>query len=162
MALIKRNPATELDVWNRDFPVARSLHSFQREMNRMLDQFFHGDIFEEAGTVGSVFSPAVDFSETKDTYIIKAELPGLKKEDVKVTLNNNVLTITGEKKSEYEKKEGNYHRIERSFGMFERSVSIPGAFKSDAIEAKYTDGLLTLTLPKTEEAKQKVIDVKVK
>ena len=162
MALIKRNPATELDVWNRDFPVARSLHSFQREMNRMLDQFFHGDIFEETGNNIPVFSPPVDFSETKDAYVINAELPGLKKDEVKVTLNNNIVTITGEKKSEHEKKEGNYHRIERSFGMFERSISIPGAFKADAIDAKFTDGLLTLMLPKTEEAKQKLIDVKVK
>jgi HSP20 family protein len=162
MALIKRNPATELDVWNRDFPAVRSLHSFQREMNRMLDQFFRGDVFEDAGGTGAVFSPAVDITETKDAYIIKAELPGMKKEDVKVTLNNNILTITGEKKSEYEKKEGNYHRIERSFGTFERSLSLPGAFTPDTVDAKYTDGLLTLTLPKTEEAKQKVIDVKVK
>ena len=162
MALIKRNPSTELDVWNRDFPMARGLHSFQREMNRMLDQFFRGDIFEEQEGTGLTFMPAVDFSETKDSYVIKAELPGLKKDEVKVTLNNNIVTITGEKKSEYEKKEGNYHRIERSFGMFERSVSIPGAIKSDAIDAKYADGLLTLTLPKTEETKQKTIDVKVK
>lgn len=162
MALIKRTPSTELDVWNRDFPVARGLHSFQREMNRMLDQFFRGDLFEEQEGPALTFMPAVDFSETKDSYVIKAELPGLKKEEVKVTLNNNIVTITGEKKSEYEKKEGNYHRIERSFGMFERSVSIPGAIKSDAIDAKYADGLLTLTLPKTEETKQKTIDVKVK
>lgn len=161
MALIKRNPATELDVWNREFPMARGLHSFQREMNRMLDQFFRGDVFEDT-MGGAMFTPVVDFSETKDSYVIKAELPGMKKDEVKVTLNNNVVTITGEKKSEYEKKEGDYHRIERSFGMFERSVSIPGAIKSDAIDAKYTDGLLTLTLPKTEETKQKTIDVKVK
>ena len=162
MALIKRNPTTDMDVWNRDFPVARGLHSFQREMNRMLDQFFRGDIFDEGEGREALFTPAVDFSETKDSYVIKAELPGLKKEDVKVTLNNNIVTITGEKKSEYEKKEGSYHRVERSFGMFERSIAIPGAIKSDAIDAKYTDGLLTLTLPKTEEAKQKTIDVKVK
>jgi HSP20 family protein len=162
MALIKRNPSTELDVWNRDFPVARTLHSFQREMNRMLDQFFHGDIFEETTGMGPVYSPAIDFTETKDSYVIKAELPGMKKEDVKVTINNNILSIIGEKKSEYEKKEGNYHRLERSFGAFERSISIPGAIKAELIDAKYSDGLLTLTLPKTEETKQKVIDVKVK
>jgi len=162
MSLIKRNPTTELDVWNRDFPMVRGLHSFQREMNRMLDQFFRGDIFEETAETDRMFTPAVDFTETKDAYLVKAELPGMKKEEVKVTLNNNVLTITGEKKVEYEKKEGNYHRIERSFGMFERSIAIPGAIKSDAIDAKYTDGLLTLTLPKTEETKQKTIDVKVK
>jgi len=161
MSLIKRNPTTELDVWNRDFPMVRGLHSFQHEMNRMLDQFFRNDVFDESvGT--AVFTPAIDFSETKEAYVVKAELPGIKKDDVKVTLNNNILTITGEKKSEYEKKEGNYHRIERSFGMFERSITIPGAIKSDAIDAKYADGLLTLTLPKTEETKQKTIDVKVK
>ncbi|HLP16138.1 MAG TPA: Hsp20/alpha crystallin family protein [Bacteroidota bacterium] len=163
MALMKRNPAGELDVWNRDFPVARSLHSFQREMNRMLDNFFHGDVFDEGRFGGSeAFAPMVDVSETKDTYVIKAELPGLKKEDVKVTMNNNIVTIAGEKKIEEEKREGNFYRMERSFGSFERSIAIPGPIKADAIECKYADGLLTLSLPKTEEAKQKVIDVKVK
>lgn len=163
MALMKRNPSTELDVWNRDFPVARTLHSFQREVNRMLDNFFRGDIYDE-GTFGGtqMFAPALDLSETKDAYVIKAELPGMKKEDVKVTMNNNIVTIAGEKRIEEEKREGNFHRMERSFGSFERSVTIPGAIKPEGIDCKYADGLLTLTLPKTEETKQKVIDVKVK
>ncbi|MGE5313886.1 MAG: Hsp20/alpha crystallin family protein [Acidobacteriota bacterium] len=163
MALMKRNPSSELDVWNRDFPVARSLHSFQREMNRMLDNFFREDLFEE-GRFGGVqeFAPAVDISETKDAYVIKAELPGMKKEDVKVTMNNNIVTISGEKKIEEEKREGSYYRMERSFGSFERSIAIPGPVKPDDIECKYVDGLLTVSLPKTEEAKQRVIDVKVK
>jgi HSP20 family protein len=163
MALMKRNPSNEMDVWNRDFPVARGLHSFQREMNRMLDNFFRGDIFDEGSFAGTqVFAPAVDFSETKDAYVIKAELPGLKKEDVRVTMNNNIVTIAGEKKIEEEKREGSFYRMERSFGSFERSVAIPGPIKADAVEARYADGLLTLSLPKTEEAKQKTIDVKVK
>jgi HSP20 family protein len=163
MALVKRNQSTEMDVWNRDYPVARTLHSFQREMNRMLDNFFRGDIFDEGNFSGTqVFAPAVDISETKDAYVIKVELPGIRKDDVKVTMNNNIVTIAGEKKIEEEKREGNFYRMERSFGAFERSVAIPGPIKPDAIDCRFSDGLLTVSLPKTEEAKQKIIDVKVK
>lgn len=163
MALMKRNPTAELDVWNRDFPVARTLHSFQREMNRMLDNFFRGDLFDDGRFTGAAeFAPAIDISETKEAYVVKAELPGMKKEDVKVTMNNNVVTIAGEKKIEEEKREGNYYRMERSFGSFERSIPIPGPIKPDDIECRYADGLLTISLPKTDEAKQRTIDVKVK
>jgi len=131
-------------------------------MNRMFDQFFHGDVLADESFFGRDWTPAVDVVENNDSYVLKAELPGMNKDEVKITLENNVLTIRGEKRNESEKKENNYHRVERSYGMFERSFTIPGSIKTNDIDAQYKDGVLTLTLPKAEEAKPKQIDVKVK
>jgi len=162
MSLIKRNPSKEMELWNSGFPVARSLERFQRDMNRMFDEFFRGDLFDTDWTRSISWNPAVDISESNDSYNIKAELPGLKNEDVKITLNNNVITIRGEKKSDGEKKGSNFHRIERQYGSFERSFILPGTVSSDKIEALFNDGILTVTLPKTEETKEKVVDIKIK
>lgn len=162
MSLIKRNPTKELELWNKDFPVPRAIDRLQREMNRAFDDFFRGDLFDTSSFLSHTWSPAIDVSETNDTYVIHAELPGVKKDEVKITMHDNLITIRGEKKNEVEKKAENYHRIERSYGTFERSFSLPGTVKSDSIEAKYDDGVLTITLPKTEDAKEKVVDVKVK
>ena len=162
MPLIKRNPSKELELWNREFPVPRAIDRLQREMNRAFDDFFRGDLFDTGSALAQSWSPAVDVSETKDSYVIHAELPGVKKDEVKITMHDNLLSIRGEKKSETEKKEENFHRVERVYGAFERTFSLPGSVKSDNIEAKYNDGVLTITLPKTEEAREKIIDVKVK
>lgn len=162
MSLIKRNPTRELARWGSDFPAFGGLHSLQRDMNRFFDEFFRGDVLADESFFGRDWTPAVDVVENDDNYVLKAELPGMNKDDVKITLENNVLTIRGEKKNESEKKEGNYHRIERSYGSFERSFTVPGSLKVDNIDAQYKDGVLTLTLPKAEEAKPKLIDVKVK
>ena len=162
MSIIKRSPAKEVDLWRNEFPVSRMLQTFQHDMNRLFDGFFRGDVLDHGSFFTNTWSPAVDLSETKDAYQIQAELPGLKKEDVKVTVEENTVTIRGEKKSESEKKEANYHRVERSYGSFERSFSLPGAIKNDSVDAHFEEGVLTVRLPKTEEAKQKLIDVKVK
>ncbi len=162
MSLIKRNPSSEVTRWGREFPAFRGLESLRQDMNRMFDQFFRGDVLADESFFGRDWTPAVDVVENNDTYIIKAEIPGMNKDDVKITLENNVLTIRGEKKNESEKKENNYHRVERSYGMFERSFTVPGSIKTNDIDAQYKDGVLTLTLPKAEEAKPKQIDVKVK
>jgi len=162
MSIIKRSPAKEVDLWRNEFPVSRMLQTFQHDMNRLFDGFFRGDVLDNGSFFTNTWSPAVDLSETKDAYQIQAELPGLKKEDVKVTVEENTVTIRGEKKSESEKKEANYHRVERSYGSFERSFSLPGAIKNDSVDAHFEEGVLTVRLPKTEEAKQKLIDVKVK
>lgn len=162
MSLIKRNPSTEITRWSREFPTFRGLESLQRDMNRIFDQFFRGDVLADETMYGRDWTPAVDVVENNDAFILKAELPGMNKEDVKITLENNILTIRGEKKNEMDKKEGNVHRVERNYGMFERSFTIPGTIKPNDIDAQYKDGILTLTLPKAEEAKPKLIDVKVK
>jgi len=162
MSLIKRNPSKEVDLWNREFPVPRAIDRLQREMNRAFDDFFRGDLFDTNSFLAHSWSPAIDVSETKDAYVIQAELPGVKKEEVKITLHDNLVTIRGEKKSETEKKGENIHRVERSFGVFERTFSLPGTVHGESVDAKYDNGVLTITLPKTEEAKERIVDVKVK
>lgn len=162
MSLIKRAPAKEMSLWNREYPAFRGLQSLQHDMNRIFDEFFRGDLLANDSFFARDWNPAVDILENNDQFVLKAEIPGMTKDDVKITLENNVLTIRGEKKNESDKKEGDYHRIERSYGSFERSFTIPGTIKVNDIDAQYKDGVLTLTLPKAEEAKPKSIEVKVK
>jgi HSP20 family protein len=107
------------------------------------------------------WAPAVDITEDDKEYLVKAELPDLKKEDVKVTVENGELTISGERKFEKEEKNKKYHRIERSYGSFVRSFTLPEAASGDKVSADFKDGLLTVHLPKDEKAKPKSIDVKV-
>jgi len=154
MSLVRWNPARELATWPSD------LFGIQREMNRMFDGFFRGT-HDEDYTLAS-WTPAVDIVEHDDEYFVKVELPGVNKDDVKLTLENNILTIRGEKKQEKETKKENYHRVERSYGAFQRSFTLPSAIKADRIDASYKDGILTVSLPKAEEAKPKQIEVKVK
>ncbi len=161
MSLIKRNPS-EAGLWHGDFPFSRNLQVLQQEMNRMFDHFFRGDILDDGTSLTQLWVPAVDIHESEDAFIITAELSGIKKNDVKITVDNNVITIRGEKKNEQETKSVNTHRVERSYGSFERSFTLPKSVKADAIDARFDDGVLTVTLPKTEEAKQKLIEVKVK
>lgn len=162
MSLIKRNPAKEIELWNESFPIPHALERLQREMNRAFDGFFRGDLLDRNSYFSEGWSPAVDISESSDSYTIYAELPGIKKEDVKIIMNGNLITLRGEKKNESEKKGNMFSRIERSYGVFERSFTLPLTVKSDAVEARYNDGILTITLPKKEESKEKVIDVNVK
>jgi len=154
MSLIRWNPVRDLATLPSD------LFGIQREMNRMFDGFFHGTRDEDSALMA--WTPAVDIAEHDDEYIVKVELPGINKEDVKITLESNILTIRGEKKQEKETKKENYHRVERSYGTFQRSFTLPTTVKSDKIDASYKDGVLSVFLPKAEEAKPKQIEVKVK
>jgi len=108
------------------------------------------------------FVPAVDIKETDDKYLIEAELPGIKKEDVHIEVKDGVLTLRGERKHEEEKSEGNYTRIERAYGQFQRSFTLPVNVEEDKISASYKDGVLAIELPKGEKAKPKQIEVKAK
>jgi len=126
----------------------------------MFDGFFRGTGDEDYAI--SSWTPAVDITEHDDQFVVKVELPGVNKDDVKITLENNILTIRGEKKQEKETKKENYHRVERSYGSFQRSFTLPTTVKSDKIDAAYKDGILQIALPKAEEAKPKQIEVKVK
>jgi HSP20 family protein len=103
--------------------------------------------------------PPVDVHENAETLVVKAELPGMKKEDIQVTLHDGLLSISGERKSDVEQKEGETHRTERFFGRFQRSITLTAPVNADKIEASYKDGVLTVTLPKTEEAKPRQIEV---
>lgn len=109
----------------------------------------------------SIRMPSLDVYEEKDSVVVKAELPGMKKEEVEVNLAGETLTIKGEKKEDKEVKEDDYYRRERSYGSFLRSVGLPCEVKSDEIKASFKDGVLEVRMPKTEEAKKKSISVKI-
>jgi len=115
---------------------------------------------EETMTV-SQWMPLVDITENDKEYLIKVELPEVKKDDVKVTVENGVLTISGERKFEREDKDKKYHRIERSYGSFTRSFSVPDDAEDSKVSAEFKDGVLTVHLAKSEKARPKSIEVKV-
>ena len=108
------------------------------------------------------WAPRVDISETDNEFIIKAEIPEVSKEDLKVTVDNNVLTIRGERKQEKEEKDKKFHRVERYYGTFARSFTLPENVEQAKIEASFKDGMLNLRLPKTGEVRAKEIEVKAK
>lgn len=154
MAIMRFKPEREVTAWSP----FRDLVNMQREVGRLFDGLFT-DMDGDGNFVAS-WSPRVDVLENKEAFVIKAELPGVEKNAVKITLRESLLTIKGEKKHEKEEKDNNLHRIERSFGSFERSFALPAGVKSDKIDAAYKDGILAITLPKVEEAKPKEIEVK--
>ena len=128
------------------------------ELRRAMDQIMQRT---GTGTNGQQqFDIAMDIYETPDSYEVEASMPGIKPEDVDITLNNNVLTIRGETKAEEEKEDKHFHLRERSVGSFIRSITLPSSVNADAIEARYDNGVLKLRLPKAEEAKPKHIEVK--
>jgi HSP20 family protein len=116
---------------------------------------------EYEGILSGNWVPAVDISETKDAYIIKGELPGVEKEDVDISIDNNLLSIRGEKKYEKTVDEDQTHRNECVYGAFERSFSLPKQVDINNVEAVFKNGILKLTVPKAEEAKPKQIQVKI-
>ncbi len=124
------------------------------------DRFFR----RPAGAQGmGLWAPAVDVRETNDEIHVMAELPGLKPEDVSVTVENGVLTISGEKKHEVQegKEEGNYYLFERRYGRFERSFTLPRTVNADQVNARFRDGVLTIVLPKAEEARPRKVQIEV-
>jgi len=126
------------------------MSSARREVDRVFDRFFQ----QPAGTQ-VLWMPAVDVRETNDEVHVTAELPGMKSEDVTVTLENGVLSVSGEKKQELQegKEDANYYLFERRYGRFERSFTLPRTVNADQITARFEDGILTITLPKAENAK---------
>jgi len=135
----------------------------------MIDPF--NRLFERLGTFSpffeehvplSTWTPACDIFETDKEIVLKIEIPGVKKDDVKITLENNVLMIHGERKFEEETRREDYHRVERDYGEFLRNFTLPAFIEMNMIFAEFKDGLLVVTLPKREEAKPKQIEVKVK
>lgn len=128
-------------------------------VTRMMEEFFNQARQGEMMAWG----PNVDIIENQDNFEIHAELPGVKQEDVKITLENNVLTLSGEKKQELkEDQKDNYCRIERSYGRFERSFSLPNTVKADGVKATFEDGVLKIHLPKAETAKSRMITIEAK
>jgi HSP20 family protein len=131
------------------------------ELNRIFDRFFNHGIADENDIRVSTWYPNVDVTERDDAYVMKVELPGVSKNDVKITLKDNLLTIHGEKKKETEEKDKNYFRNERHYGTFQRTFTLPSNVRGDVIEANFANGVLTIEIPKAEDAKPKEIEVKV-
>ncbi len=134
-----------------------SLDTMRRDMNEMFNDLFQGfglAPFESSfGGDVELFSPRVDVVETPDALKVSAELPGMDKEDIDVSLSRDTLTISGEKRSEWEEEGEDYYHLERSYGSFRRSVAVPCEIDDDAIEATFENGVLNIVLPKTEKGK---------
>ena len=151
MSLMLRRSFPGLEVWNA------------RRFNNLVDEAFASWPFGNgAATVPSAWLPLVDVFEDKESLSIVAELAGLKPEDVKLTIENNTLTVRGEKKQVAEEKSERVHRYERSYGKFERSFTLPNTVDSEKVVAGFENGVLTITLPKAEKAKPREIAVAVK
>lgn len=140
----------------------RPADSFQnlRRLNSFLDEAFAGWPFAPEGTsVTAQWIPAVDVFEDKDAVRIVAELPGVRPEDVKITVENNVLSIRGEKKQVAEEQSERVHRYERSYGSFERTFSLPTTMDADRIQAEFENGVLTVVIPRAEKARPRTIEI---
>ncbi len=138
----------------------RELMTLSERLNKMFDEGLLPATDDEFLT--GAWVPAVDIYENENEIVIKAEVPGMSEKDVEVTVENNMLTIKGERKFEEEVKKENYHRIERAYGSFQRSFQLPATVDVAKISAEQKDGILTIKLPKKEEQKPKKINIKVK
>jgi HSP20 family protein len=135
------------------------LTRLQDEMNDLFGRFFEDWPLAGLTRTGSWW-PALDISERDDAVVLQAEVPGMKPEDIDISVQNNHLTLSGEKKETDERKEGEFYHSERRYGTFRREIALPSGVDADKVEAKYRDGVLTVTLPKSEEAKPRKIEVK--
>lgn len=137
----------------------RDLLTLQERMSRMMNDQYRGS--DEDWALGGSWAPAVDIYEKDGNIVLKAELPGVDPKDVDVRVENNLLTLRGERKFDNEVKRDNYHRVERSYGAFSRSFTLPNVVDTGNIKAEYRDGVLHMTLPKREEAKPRQIQINV-
>ena len=163
-------PITDLVPWRKRSPLKEEegspLEVFRRDMNRLFDEFFSGFGWGRFGDLApfgerwGAFSPRVDVVESEEEIKISAELPGLDAQDIQLTVSNDVLTISGEKKEEKEQEGKNYYRMERSYGSFRRSVPLPGGVDADQAEAVFKKGVLTVLLPKVEARDRTKIAIK--
>lgn len=158
----------EITPWRPLSEMAQQIARMEREMERTFEDFLGRPGFglgwprrwrswEELGIRG----PAIEVYEEKDDVVVKAELPGMKRENLELNISDNLLTIRGEKKKEEEVKEKGYYYSERSYGSFTRTVEIPKGIQADKIRASFKDGVLEVRLPKTEEAKRKEVKIRV-
>jgi HSP20 family protein len=151
MALVRWDPTRELDT-------------LQGEMNRLFSSFF--DTPAPAGNGGNGASvrrwiPPMDLVETQDDFVLKADLPGIGEDDVGIELENNVLTISGERRAEHEERHEGYYRVERATGSFARSLSLPEGIDPDAVRASFQNGVLTVRIPKPVQAKPRRVKIGV-
>ncbi len=128
------------------------------DFDKVMAGFFR-PVGDAASFTGDGWTPAADIRETKEAYLVEAELPGLSKDDVSVTFENGILTLSGERKFEKETEEENYRRVERRYGSFSRAFSLPREVDAEGVKATFKDGLLTVSVPKVEEARPRTIDI---
>ncbi len=152
MAIVKFNPM-------------KDLLDFEREFDKMINSFgirLNPDEETNEELENAMWMPLSDIYEDNDNFKLKLDIPGVNKDDVKISYSDGELIISGERKQEKETDNSKYHRIERSFGKFYRSFTLPKKIKEEKIEAEFKDGQLVITIPKSEEAKAKLIDIKIK
>jgi HSP20 family protein len=147
--MVKRDPFSEM-------------RSFQNEFNRVFGSALPRLFGSEEGVLSGNWAPNVDISEDDNTIVLEADLPGLKAGDFNLSIENYRLTLSGERKFENETKRDNYHRVERSYGNFTRTFSLPNTVNVEDVKADFNDGVLRVTLPKREEVKARQINVSVK
>lgn len=139
----------------------RQLSSLRDEIDRVFEAPFAA-LSEASQPFGGGWAPALDLYEDKDSFVVKLEVPGMKKDELEVSLQDGVLSISGERKAEQKHESTETHRSERFFGRFQRAVTLPTRVEGDKVAASYQDGILTITLPKAEEVKPKQIPINVK
>jgi HSP20 family protein len=145
MAIVRWDPARELDT-------------LQGDMNRLFDSFFGRRDDTQSGAARN-WVPAMDLVETEDQLVLRADLPGLQREDIDIEVKDNVLTISGERKAEHERKGEGFHRIERSFGRFSRSLGLPRGTDTGSVTASFENGVLEVRMPKPAERKPTRIEI---
>jgi HSP20 family protein len=136
------------------------VNTLQQRLNRLFEETFLPLVAEPFSI--AAWCPSCDIYETETEIVVKAEIPGVKKEDVKLNIQDNVLTLSGERKFEEETKKENYLRVERGYGSFTRRFTLPPFVDAKKISAEFKDGLLEVKLPKSEEAKSKEVEIKIK
>ena len=142
---------------------SRELSSLQSEMNRLFQSFFDTPSTSTSGGTGGLrrWHPAMDLVETEDHFVLRADLPGVAESDVKVELEDNVLTISGERRHEEEVKKGGFLRVERATGVFARTLTLPEGVDADAVEASFDKGVLEVRIPKPEQRKPRRVAISV-
>lgn len=144
---------TQISRWN---PTAAWL---ERDPFRLMEGFLNGEAGRGEELSNRAWRPAVDIRETGDSYVVAAELPGLTRDDVQITIENNVLKLTGERRFEKEVEEEEFHRVERAYGSFSRAFALPTRVDPERVEAAFKDGILTITVPKAAEARPRKIEI---
>ena len=139
----------------------RELSSLQNDMNRLFNTFFDAPTAANGGGASGRWIPAMDLVETDEHFVLKADLPGLSDEDVHIDVEDNVLTVSGERKSEHEDKREGYVRVERSYGSFRRSLTLPEGVDADAVSASFDRGVLEVRIPKPEQRKPRRVAIQV-
>jgi HSP20 family protein len=137
----------------------RELGSLQNEMNRLFNTVFDAPAPTAGGNTLRRWMPAMDLVEADDHFVLRADLPGMSEDDVKIELEDGTLTVSGERKAEHESREEGYYRVERAFGSFSRSLTLPKGVDADAVSANFDRGVLEVRIPKPEERKPRRIEI---